>query len=231
MKRVLTVAQALSSSYHYALAWPLGIMLTSFVINLALFAVIGDQIPGVHITYGVSSIYVVQLVVCAQAMTQMFSFAVGLNASRRAFYLGTALIIVAQSFAYGVLLYLAKLVEHATHGWGESLAFFDPAGISHSNNPVQILVYTVPMLLFSYIGVGLGIVTKRWGSNGIFVLSVLTIAITGGVSTLLTWSHHWSTIGNWFVAQSTLGIAVGWALVPLVLLAAGGYGLLRRATP
>jgi hypothetical protein len=231
MKRVVTVARALSSNYHYALAWPVGIMLTSFLINLAIFGVIGDQVPGVHITYGISSIYVVQLVVCAQAMTQLFSFVVGLNASRRAFYLGTALIIGAQSFAYGVLLYLAKLLEHATHGWGESLAFFDPVGISHSNNPVQILVYTVPMLLFSYIGVGTGIVTKRWGSNGVFVLSLLTIAIAGGAVVLLTWSHNWSTVGHWFVTQSTLGIAVGWALVPLVLLAAGGYGLIRRATP
>jgi len=231
MKRVLTVARALSTGYHYAAAWPLGIMLTSFLINLAVFAVIGDQIPGLHITYGVASIYVVQLVVCGQLMTQLFSFAVGLNASRRAFYLGTALIILAQSVAFGVLLYLAKLVEHATHGWGESLAFFDPVGISHSNNPVQILVYTVPMLLFSYLGVGLGIVTKRWGSNGIFVLSVLTIATTGGASILLTWSHRWSAVGHWFVTQSTVGIAVGWALVPLVLLAVGGYGLLRRATP
>lgn len=59
----------------------------------------------------------------------------------------------------------------------------------------------------------------------------MTAAHSGGASILLTWSHHWSTVGNWFVTQSTVGIAVGWALVPLVLLAAGGYGLIRRATP
>ena len=71
MKRVLSVARVLNTGIPYAFAWPLGIMLTSFVINLAIFAFIGQQIPGVHITYGIVSIYIVQLIVCAQTMTQL----------------------------------------------------------------------------------------------------------------------------------------------------------------
>jgi hypothetical protein len=231
MNRALSVARVMNTGFPYAFAWPLAIMLSSFVINLALFAAIGDQIPGVHITYGIVSIYIVQLIVCAQGMTQLFSFAVGLNVSRRAFYLGSGLVILAQSLTYGVVLYLAKLVEHATHGWGESLAFFDPVGISHSNRPTQILVYAAPMLLVSYIGVFIGVVTKRWGSNGVFALTVAASAAFGGAAILVTWSHHWLAVGHWFASQSTFAVAVGWALVPMVLLAAGGYGLIRRATP
>jgi hypothetical protein len=231
MRRVLTVARALGTGYHYVAAWPVIVLLSSFVINLIVFAVIGDKIPVAPITYGIISIFLVQLVVCAQGLIQLFNFVVGLNASRRSFYLGTALLILAQSVAYGLLLYLAKLVEHATHGWGENLGFFDPVGFSHSDSPVQILVYTVPMLLFSYLGVCLGLITKRWGSIGIFLLIVIITAGTGGASVLLTWTRSWSAVGHWFVTQSTLGVAVGWSLVPLALLVLGGYGLVRRANP
>jgi hypothetical protein len=165
MKRVLPVARILLTNWHYAFLWPVAIMMTSFVINLALFAAIGDRVEGMNVTYGIISIYIVQLIVCSQGVTQMFSFAVGLNATRRAFYLGMAMVVAAQSFAYGILLYLAKLIEHVSHGWGVRLAFFDPVGVTHSNNAVQILVYAVPMLLFSYMGVFTGVVAKRWGAT------------------------------------------------------------------
>jgi hypothetical protein len=231
MKRALAVARLLTTGIPFALAWPLAIMFTSFLINLAIFAAIGAQIPGVHITYGIVSIYIVQLIVCGSTMTQLFSFAVGLNASRRAFYLGTSLMIVIQSMGYGVLLYLLKLVEHATHGWGESMAFFDPVGISHSTSPIQILVYAVPMLLISYVGAFIGLVSKRWGTNGVLGLSVLASLAFGGAAVLITWSHNWIAVGNWFASQSTLALAAGWVLVPIVVLATGGYGLIRRATP
>jgi hypothetical protein len=96
---------------------------------------------------------------------------------------------------------------------------------------VEILVYTVPLLLFSYLGVFMGLVTKRWGNTGRYVLTAVTVVGTVGASILLTWSHNWSSVGHWFATQSTLGLAVGWTLVPLVILAVGGYGVIRRATP
>jgi hypothetical protein len=183
------------------------------------------------VTYGIISIYIVQLIVCSQGVTQMFSFAVGLNATRRAFYLGMAMVVAAQSFAYGILLYLAKLIEHVSHGWGVRLAFFDPVGVTHSNNAVQILVYAVPMLLFSYIGVFTGVVAKRWGGNGIFTLSALATLVLGGAAVLITWADSWSAVGDWFVSQPAFTLTVGWVLLPVAALAAGAYGLIRRATP
>lgn len=231
MKRVVAVARIVLTNWPYALLWPVGIMTGSFLINIALFASIGGQIEGMNVTYGIISIYAVQLIVYSQSMTQMFSFAVGLNATRRAYYAGTALVAVAQSLAFGVLLYLAKLVEHATHGWGVRLAFFDPVGVTHGNGPAQILVYAVPMVLASFIGVFTGVVVKRWGGNGVFTLSVLTLLVTGGAAVLITWTRSWPAVGHWFTSQSALALTVGWVLIPVAALAAGAYGLIRRATP
>jgi hypothetical protein len=231
MRRVLSVARIPLINWHYAFLWPLGIMTGSFAINLALFASLADKVQGMNVTYGIVSIFFVQLIVCSQGMTQMFNFAVGLSATRRAFYLATGLVVTAQSFAYGIVLYLAKLIEHASHGWGVRLAFFDPIGVTHSNSPAQILVYAVPLLLCSYIGIFTGVVAKRWGGNGIFTLGVLTTLVLGGAVVLVTWTHSWPAVGNWFTSQSALALTVGWVLLPMAALAAAGYGLIRRATP
>src|SRR5262245_38880905 len=114
MNRILSIARIQLIGWP-AFLWPVGIMASSLLINIALFAAIGDLIPDekAHFTGGISSIYIVQLIVCAMAMTQLFSFAVGLNATRRAFYLGTALVALGQSVGYGILLYVLKLIEHA----------------------------------------------------------------------------------------------------------------------
>jgi hypothetical protein len=230
MNRVLSVARIHSTAWA-AFVWPPAIMATSFLLNVALFAVIGDQIPGTHFTGGLSSIYVVQLVVASQMVAQFFSFAVGLGATRRAFYLGTGLVVLAQSLAFSVGIYVLMLIEHATNGWGVRLGFFDPIPLTHSGSPVQILVYFVPMLLVSVVGMFLGVVAKRWGSNGIFTLSLGTLVLLGGASVLITWAGRWTAVAHWFADQPGLTLTAGWTLIPLVVLAYGAYGLLRRATP
>ncbi len=229
MNRVLSVARI--QVMWQALLWPVAIMFTSFAINVALFGSIGDKIPSPHITGGLASIYVVQFIVCAQAMTQTFSFAVGLNATRRAFYLGTALVMAGQSLAYGVMLYGLKLIEHATNGWGVDLGFFDVGSFTRSENPVQILVYGVPMILCSVAGLFSGIVAKRWGGNGVLAMFLIVGIVLGGLAVLVTWTQSWTAVWHWLIAQSGLGLTLGWTLLPLTLLGFGSYGLLRRAVP
>lgn len=231
MNRVLSVARVQLITWPLVLGWPLAIMFSSFAVNLALFAAIGDKIPGEHVTGGLASIYVVQLIVYTQAMTHTFSFAVGLNATRRAFYLGTATLAIGHSLLYGILLYGLKAIEHATHGWGVSLGFFDVGPLTHGNNPLTILVYTVPMVLCAFLGMLVGVVTKRWGTNGVFALTVAASLVFGGAAFLITQHHGWSTVGSWLADQPGLALAAGWPLIPLVVVAAGSYGLLRRATP
>jgi hypothetical protein len=230
MSRALAVARIQLMSWTFYI-WPLGIMATSFAINLAVFGLLGDQIPSPHTTYGLISLYFLQFLVGSAGMTQLFCFTVGLNASRRAYYLGTAMVFAAESLGYGVLLYLLKLIEHASGGWGVGLGFFDPIGWTHSENPVQILVYAVPLALTGAAGMFGGMVHRRWGSNGVFALSVASLLAGGLAAIVITWWHAWPTVGTWFTGQSGLALTLGWALVPLAVLAAGTYGLSRRANP
>jgi hypothetical protein len=234
MSRVLRVAQIQLTSGRGAFGWPLTILGISFAVNLAFFAAMGDRLPNqpdAHITGGLGSIYILQLIAAWQSMNQMFSFAVGLNVTRRTFYAGTLLVTTGLSLVFGGLLYLFELLEHASGGWGIDLPFFDPLPATHGNSPLNILVYAVPMLMLSSVGLFLGIVTKRWGVNGFFGLTVLSLVLTGLLGVLASWLHGWSAIGSWLTGQSAVGLLVGWLLVPATLLVAGGYGLLRRAIP
>ena len=230
MNRVLSIARIQSIAW-VAFVWPPAIMVTSLLINIALFAAIGDKISGTHDTGGVSSIYIVELIVASQMVTQFFSFTAGLGATRRAFYLGTGAVVLAQSLVYGLGLYVLKLIELATDGWGVQLGFFDPIPLTHSESPVQILVYVVPMLLLGVLGLFLGVVAKRWGSNGIFTTSLGALVLLGAAAVLITWTGSWAAVGHWFATQPGLALAAGWTLIPLVALGYGAYGLLRRATP
>src|SRR5262249_28510204 len=118
-----------------------------------------------------------------------------------------------------------------TNGWGVGVGFFDLVPLTHSNSPVQILVYAVPMVLFSVIGMFLGIVSKRWGANGVLTLSLATLILAGTAVVLVTWGRDWPAVGNWFVSQPGVALTAGWTLLPVAALAAGTYAISRRATP
>ncbi|HEY7226089.1 MAG TPA: hypothetical protein VH561_21130 [Micromonosporaceae bacterium] len=229
LSRVVTVARVLLANWPAALGFPLGIMGTSFAINVLIFGAVGDAIGNAP-TGGLGSLYVVQLIVCWQGLYQHFSFAVGLNATRRSYYLAAVLVALAQSLLFGLFLYACRFIEHATGGWGVNLRFFDPLPLTHSASPVTILVYTVPLVLVSTAGIFFGSVNRRWGPMGIFVLSVLTIVILGGLAALVTYLNDWPEVGSWF-ARSWLSLTIGWSLIPTVLAAVGGWLVLRRAVP
>lgn len=229
--RVLTVARAELISWAMAFLWPLAIMGSSFALNLALFAAIGDTIPDGPTTGGLASIYVVQFIVAWTGVLQFFGFAVGLNVTRRTFYLATSLVMTGQSVAYGILLYLFELIEHATGGWGIRVSFFDPLPITHGNSPLNILVYAVPMICISFLGMFLGVVATRWGSNGIFGLTLAGTVVAGLAAVGITWLDGWDAVGSWLVSQSGYAYVIFGPLVLAVACAGAAYGLLRRANP
>ena len=229
MNRVLRVARVELTGWPMSLGWPVIILASAFVVNVLIFAAIGDAVTPV--TGGLISIYCVQFIVCWQAMHQFFSFTVGLNATRRSFYLATTLVAIGQSVAFGVLLYVMAQIERASGAWGINLNFFDPLPVTHSASPLTILVYAVPMALVSCWGLFLGSITKRWGGNGFFTLTLLSIVVVGLLVLLINGMDGWPAIGSWLTDQSGLALTIGWALVPTVALAVGGYLPLRRAVP
>ncbi len=229
--RVLAVARVLLTNAPVAIGFPLAIMGSSFVINWMIFAGgVGEAVEN-PTTGGLASLYIVQLAVCAQGLHQTFSFAVGLGATRRTFYAAAVLVASGQSLLFGLFLYGCGAVERATDGWGVNLRFFDPLPLTHSGSPLTILVYTVPLLLMSAVGLFMGTVSKRWGANGIFFLSILVILVAGGVAALIGYLDGWRAVFTWLADQSWLSVTIGWSLVPMVLAGAAGWLVLRRAVP
>lgn len=230
MSRVLAATRVQLITWPALVGWPWGILLSSFVINLMVFAVIADEIPDDPTTGGLASIYVVTMIGAAQAITQFFPFSLGLSLTRRTFYAATSLLLVAEALVFGVLLYLCKVVEEATGGWGMSLRFFGLPFLSSDNPLAQILIYVVPFVLVGYLGICVALVLKRWGVSGLYVLGIGLLGVLGLLVVLVTWQHWWAAIGRWFADQSTLSLFAGWPALLTLLLAGAGLLMIRRAT-
>jgi hypothetical protein len=218
-------------------AWPSTIGLlwailgSSFAVNLVIFAAIGDRNPDHNTTGGLGSIYVASMITSAIALSQFFPFSMGLSVTRRMFYAATSALQVAQAVVFGVLLYVLKLIEDATGGWGVSVRFFGVPWLAQANGLLQILVYAVPFVVLGFIGMFCGVVFKRWGSNGVFTLVIAFALIVAGLVALATWLRAWPSVGHWLVNQSAVSLLTGWPLLLAVALAGAGYLAIRRATP
>jgi hypothetical protein len=231
MSRILQATRLPLVAWRSTFGWPWGILALSFAVNLAFFASIGDRIPKGQTTGGLSSIYVVVLIFAGQSITQIFPFALGLSVTRRTFYAAIWLFVLAEAVAFSVLLYLLKLVEDATNGWGISLSFYGLPFLVERNGFLQILVYLGPFILVGAIGIFSGVILKRWGLNGILALTATVLVATGAAATLVTWLGRWQAVANWFADQSTLSLMAGWPILLGLILAGFGFVIIRRATP
>ena len=154
----------------------------------------------------------------------------GLSLTRRTFYLGTSLFAVAQALVYGVLLYGLLLIERATGGWGVGLPFF--RGFWALDGALaQILVFSGPMLVLAVIGIAIGVVYKRFGSIGLYVLTIGSILGIGALTALISWQQGWASVGGWLGDQSTVALFAGWPLVVGAIVALAGYAGIRRIVP
>ena len=231
MNRLLAVARLHTVAWQGTLLWPWIILSLSFVVNLALFASIMDAAEEKPVTGGLMSIFVVTLVLFVSAVTQIFPYALGLGVTRRTFYAATALVAVAVSFGFAIPLYALMLIENATGGWGIGLRFFGvKLATVGGDNPAQILVYAVLMLLMTFLGMFIGVVYVRWRVNGALTLTAVAILVPGLLAALATWQGWWGAICSWLGDQSVLSLYAGWPLVVVVAAALAGLVTIRRAT-
>jgi hypothetical protein len=232
MNRVLAAArlQVVHPLVIFGVPWL--VASTSFAINWAVWALADLRAqPDAGFTGGVLALYVTVSVVFVQAFTQVLPFAMGVSLSRRTYWLGVALVGVASAVGYGVALAVLDAIGQATDGWGVGLAFWAPTAMQADNFFLQILVSGAPMLAFVFVGVGIGVVFKRWGANGLWALSILSVLVLGGLVVLATGLQAWDEIGGWLGDRSlgTLAVALPVALAAVV--AAASYGGIRRVVP
>ena len=87
------------------------------------------------------------------------------------------------------------------------------------------------MLAFLVIGIGIGVISKRWGPSGVWVLSIGSMVVVGGLAVLLGWLGAWPAIGRWLGDQSVTTLSVGLPILLAAVVAGLAYGGIRRVVP
>ncbi len=231
MNRVLQVARLHFIHAMPALAIQWLIVGLAFAINLVVWQLTpaGEQDGG--FTGGISALYITLLIGYVQSVTQLLPLAMGMSVSRRSFFLGTAVVAFAEALLYGVVLSVLVAVEGATNGWGAGLGFWAPGVLDVDNAALQVLVSGSLVLVSAVIGIGLGVVFKRWGPSGVWFLSIGSLALFGGLIILVTWLDGWRAIGTWPAAQSVPTLVIGLPAVVALAVAAASFAGIRRVVP
>ena len=209
------------------LALPSGIMAFSFLVNLAIAAVVPS--PQGKYTGGLVTIYVFLFVCGALSMTRTLPFGLMLGVSRRSYYLGTALLIVVLGAVYALGLTVLQAVERATGGWGLALHFFRVPWIMDGPWYVTWLTSFVLLVLFFGYGMWYGLVYRRWSVPGLvtFIAAQVLVALAAVVAASIT--HNWAAVGQFFTTITAPALT-GLLAAVAVALGLGGLTTIRRVT-
>ena len=209
------------------LALPWGIMAFSFLVNLAIAAVVPS--PQGNYAGGLLTIYIFLLICGTLSMTRSLPFGLMLGVSRRSYYLGTALLVVLLGAVYAAGLTVLQAIERATGGWGLGVHFFRVPWIMDGPWYVTWLTSFVLLVLFFGYGMWYGLVYRRWSVPGLvtFIAAQVLVALAAVVAVSIT--HNWAAVGQFFTtitAPALTGILAAVA----VALGLGGLTTIRRVT-
>jgi hypothetical protein len=231
MNRALTAARLQLIHPLVILGMPWLIAASSFAINWVIWRIAGIGAEPDAFTGGILALYITEMIVMVQAVTQMLPFAMGLSLSRRIYWLGTAVFAVVVSLGSGVALTVLGLIEDTTGGWWAGLEFWVPPPLQADNVALQLVASAAPMLAFCFLGIGLGVVYKRWGNSGVWGLALVTVLALGGLAVLMTWQKWWLPVGSWLDDQSFVTLAVGLPVALALIAAALSFTGIRRVVP
>ncbi|WP_300016483.1 hypothetical protein [Pseudonocardia sp.] len=225
MTRIVDVARLQLMDGRKAVGLPLGIMATVLALNVAIafIASSGDLSTG-----GVSAIYVVVAIGQIQVITQFFPFALGLGVTRKEFYAAALLYALVQAMAFGLVLAAGLAIERATGGWGVGLGFFRFG--APENLLLAWLVFAAVLLGCSAVGLGFGVVFKRWGQLGVYAVLIGLAVVLVGAMAVIGWQGWWPQVFSALGDQPPAAAVVYPLLLALLVGGAGWLGL-RRATP
>ncbi|WP_028608409.1 hypothetical protein [Paenibacillus harenae] len=225
MNRVSSVVKMHSRDKWSWFIVPWLVMLSSFVINFIISYFVDEPL----ITGGLSSIFIYMFVAGIITLAQTFPFALGMSVSRTDYFLGTSSMVLLTSAGSSLLLLLIGLTEGWTNDWGSGLVFFQLPYLSEGPLVNQFTVYLIIFLFMHYSGILIGVVHKRTGKNGMFLISGILLAAFTLLGFLADYLNWYPAIFDWIVKQSAMDYAL-WMLPFIVIFAAASYLLLRRAT-
>jgi hypothetical protein len=209
------------------LVWmPIGVLVFVFLVNLVIFAVVPRSDGGGH-TYAISTLYIWLMIVGIVMIVQRLPFGLTLGLSRRAFYRGTALLVLAMAAVYAVGVTAAQAIERAGDGWGVQMHFFRVPWLFDAPWYETLVTAFVLGAAVMVYGAWYGVVFRRWGIVGMvaFVAAQLLVLTFGALAT--TWADAWGDVGSFFTTINAIGFA-GVLAAATVVLGLGGYTTLRR---
>ncbi len=225
MNRVAGIVKTHLTDKFSWLILPWIILGSSFIINLIIGSLIGDEIK----TGGLASIFVYMLVIGIVSVGQTFPFLISFGARRKDYFFGTTATAALVSIGSAILLLLIGFVERATDHWGMGLHFFDISYFADGSPLAQLWIFFSVMMNLFFCGFTVAAIYRKVGRNGLFgVFIVLTLALTCAFY-LITYFDNWKPILDWFMGTSVLEL-VNWLLVSTLIYIALSYGLLRKAS-
>jgi len=228
MKTLVNVAR-----YHLVdrltyLALPWGVMAFSLLVNVVISALVPPS-PHGYYTWGLVTIYVFLLVAGALSMTRSMPFGLMLGVSRRSYYLGTGLLVVALGVVYGFGLTVLHIAERATGGWGYGVHFFRVPCILAGPWYQTWMTSFVLLVVFWLYGMWCGLVHRRWSLPGLtaFFAAQVLVALLFVVAVSL--AHDWAAVAHFF-STVTAPALTGVLAATAGALGLGGFATMRRVT-
>jgi hypothetical protein len=130
-------------------------MAFSFLVNLIIAGLVPSGARGYY-TGGLVTLYCFLFAGGALSMTRFLAFGLMLGVSRRVYYLGTTLMVLALAVVYGLGLTALQAIERATGGWGLNVNFFRVPWILGGPWYQTWLTSFVLLVLFSCTACGMG---------------------------------------------------------------------------
>jgi hypothetical protein len=228
MKTWIKVARFQLADQTSFTALPWGVL----AINLAIWYVIAGSFGGGGVrvqSYNVCVIYVVFLIVGMLSTFRSLPFALALGVSRRAYYIGTALLVIGLSAINGLVLALLQVLEGVSDGWGVGLHFFRVGYILSGPWYLTWLTSFVGLALVFLYGMLYGLVYRRWTLLGLGAFACAQVAAALAVVLVISHARAWTSVGHFFTGISAAGLTGLLAALTVVLLAAG-FATARRVT-
>jgi len=223
---------------------PLFILGTILALNLLIWLLIVAATPvevrseqqfadgfseGVQWSGAASFIFVWHLIVAIQAMNATFPYALGFGATRRDYYLGTALTWVAVAAGWAALFGVLAWIEEATVGWGLGGRMFSAVYFGLDGPWMRIVYVFLLFLLFLFLGTISGAMYVRFRSFGVTALWIGIAFLLVGVIAIIVLTQSFAQVAE-FLLSIGFGGVYALTLIPTALAAVAGFFVLRRAT-
>jgi hypothetical protein len=226
----INVARYHLADYRYnfvAIGWCA--LAFAFGIDVLILVAARAQPGSPHPVGGLATIYAFLFVGGVLSVSQSLPFGLALGVSRRSYYLGTVLLAAVLAAVDGLAVTGLQAIERATGGWGINMHFFQVPYILSGPWYLTWLTSSVALGLIFIYGIWFGLVFRRWKLFGLAAFAAAQITVLTAGALAVTWTNAWASLGHFFTALSPAGLTGVLAAVAVVL-AAGGFATMRRAT-